>query len=215
MSKPERALAHQFNQLDQQHQADALGMWVFICTEIMFFGALFTGYTVYRFEYQPLFAAASHHVSFVLGSINTGVLLTSSLFMALAMRYAQVGDRKKLITCLLVTALLGMVFLVLKFKDYGDLYGHGLVPGLNFRPDIPVPPKTELFYYFFFFMTGLHALHVFIGVLLILGLAWLASRGRFTPLHHPAVENVGLYWHFVDVVWVFLYPLFYLMGRYQ
>ena len=213
VAKSEPLLAHQFSDRTQQVEADSLGMWVFICTEVMFFGALFTGYALYRFTYDAEFRLASHPVSFLLGSVNTGVLLTSSLFMALALHAAQRGDRRQLLGFLWVTAALGVVFLAIKLKDYSDLWDHGLVPALHFAPDLPMPPRAQLFYVFFFFMTGLHALHVLIGVVVLLGLSWLAYRGRCSPADHPTVENVGLYWHLVDVVWVFLYPLFYLMGR--
>lgn len=201
-----------YEALEQQHRAAQLGMWVLIATEVLFFGALFTTYTALRWLHAGDFALASQHVSYALGTLNTGVLLTSSLTMALAVRAAQLGKRHGQVAALLVTAGLGITFLILKFVDYASLYREGLVPGA-YHPHVAMPEAGALFYGLFFFMTGLHALHVLIGVGLMLVLALLAHRGAFSPRHHPLLENAGLYWHFVDVVWVFLYPLFYLMGR--
>ena len=155
------------------------------------------------------FAVASSETHFWLGTLNTAVLLCSSLAMALAVRAAQTDKRRQLVTLLGLTALLGAVFLVVKGVEYQE----GLVPGLRFTYTGEFAPQVALFFSFYYVMTGLHALHMLIGIAVVTTVALLARRGHFTPEHHPAVELTGLYWHFVDIVWVFLYPLIYLAGH--
>jgi cytochrome c oxidase subunit 3 len=211
------ALAHHFADLEQQHEAASLGMWIFLATELMVFGGLFTGYTAYRLSYPAEFAEASRRLNITFGGINTVVLLTSSLTMALGVYAAEVGKQRQLVVCLGLTALLGTAFLVIKgFEYYGD-YVENLVPGLAFddqewRERNVQPQRVKLFLLFYYIMTGLHAVHLIIGIGLIAIVTILAGRGRFTPAYYSPVEVSGLYWHFVDVVWIFLLPLLYLIG---
>jgi cytochrome c oxidase subunit 3 len=208
------AAAHQFDDAGQQHEAASLGMWVFLVTEVMFFGGLFTVYVVYRALFPTVFGHASNHLDVFLGTLNTAVLITSSLTMALAVRAAQVGARGGTIARWLgATAALGATFLSIKGYEYAHKYLEGMLPGPTFTYAGPDAHQTELFLSLYFTMTGVHALHMVIGLGL---LAWLvvgARRGRFGAAYHTPVELVGLYWHFVDVVWIFLFPLLYLIGR--
>jgi cytochrome c oxidase subunit III len=206
------ALAHQFDDPAQQHAASSLGMWAFLLTEIMFFGGLFVGYTVYRTAYPAGFIAGSQHLDVLLGTLNTAVLISSSLTMALSVHAAQMGHRQLLTRFLLLTMLLGLVFLGIKGYEYWHKYHESLVPGIRFTYDGPYPSQVQLFLVFYFLMTGLHALHMVIGLGLLTTLAVLAWRGVFSPAYSTPVEIIGLYWHFVDIVWIFLYPLLYLPG---
>lgn len=217
-------LAHHFETPTQQKQAASLGMWAFLATEVMFFGGLFTGFAVYRFTTPQAFAIAARQLNVVLGSVNTAVLLTSSLTVALAVRAGQTGDRRAQVRYLLLTMLLGLAFLAIKGTEYAEEYKKHLVPALNFSTEalkIPaetdelVVRRTEMFFVFYFFMTGLHALHMIIGIGVFAVIALMASRGRFTPEYHTPLEISGLYWHFVDIVWVFLYPLLYLIDLHK
>jgi cytochrome c oxidase subunit 3 len=199
--------------MGQQHTADSLGMWVFLLTEVMFFGGLFLGYTVYRSAYPQAFAEASHHLDIWLGSTNTAVLIASSLSMALAVHSAQTNERRGLIRFLLLTILLGLVFLGIKGTEYLHKFGEHLIPGANFVYSGPHAHQVQLFFSFYFGMTGLHAFHMIIGLGLLAALIWQARRGRFSADYYVPVELIGLYWHFVDIVWIFLFPLLYLLGR--
>lgn len=213
MAERATALVHQFDDLEQQREASSLGMWVFLVTEIMFFGGMFTGYTVYRHAYPEAFADASRRLAVVLGAINTAVLICSSLTMALAVRSAQVGKRRAVVTFLSLTILLGSTFLVVKGVEYAHKFHEHLVPGAAFAFEGPHRQHAELFFSFYFAMTGLHALHMVIGIGILTALVVLSLRGRFSPDDYAAVENTGLYWHFVDIVWIFLFPLLYLISR--
>ena len=204
---------HQFDDVEQQYEAASLGMWVFLLTEIMFFGGLFTGYTVYRAAYPAAFAEGSHHLDIVLGGINTAVLIGSSLTMALAVHSAQLGERQALTCFLLLTMLLGLVFLGIKGVEYAHKFEEHLVPGHAFLVEGPHAPQVQLFFGFYFGMTGMHALHMIIGLGILAVLAWQAWRRQFSPAYFTPVELAGLYWHFVDLVWIFLFPLLYLLGR--
>ncbi len=217
------ALKEQFDDLEQQHEASSLGMWVFLSTEVMFFGGLFAGYTVFRSLYYPGFVAGSHLLRVQFGATNTAVLICSSLTMALAVHAAQTGKRRALILYLLCTIALGVAFLGIKlrYEWYRD-YLEGIVPGIHFAPSrellaqwaqLHVSPRhVELFMYFYFVMTGVHALHMVVGVGILTVLVVLACRGKFGPDRFNAVEMSGLYWHFVDIIWIFLFPLLYLLG---
>ena len=211
MSEPSAPLAEQFEDMAQQSEASTLGMWTFLATEVLFFGGMFMGYIVYRHAYPQAFAEASRHAVVLYGTINTAILLTSSLTMALAVRAAQMERRKPLIGFLLLTVLLGCAFLGVKGLEYHqDLVEH-LWPGPHFTPALG--PQAQIFWFLYWAMTGLHALHVTVGVVLICVMAGLARRGRFSAYYHTPVEVTGLYWHFVDIVWIFLYPLLYLVNR--
>ena len=209
-------LAHHFDNMEQQREAGTLGMWAFLITEIMFFGGLFLSYILYRTKFPDSFAAASSHLDWKLGAFNTAVLIFSSLTMALAVYYSQVGDRRKLLGFLVLTIILGLTFLVVKAIEYHEKYVTHHVPGpfFGFKWDEPAgdPRQAEMFYYIYFAMTGVHALHMVIGIGIMLVLVLMAKRGRFTPEYHSPVEISGLYWHFVDIVWIFLFPLLYLLG---
>lgn len=210
MSEHSEALAHQFNNLTQQEEADTLGMWLFLCTEILLFGGLFLGYAVYRALYPEAWAEGSHHNDILLGSINTGVLLISSLTMALAVHAAEEEQWSVVVGFLTATLVLGALFLGIKFYEYYVHYEHHLVPGIRFNPEGGPAPNMELFMFFYFVMTGLHALHMVIGLGVVSVIAVLAWRRRLS--FHMPVEITGLYWHLVDIVWVFLFPLLYLVG---
>lgn len=213
MAETHSVLAEQFDDLEQQREASSLGMWVFLITEIMFFGGMFAAYVVYRTFHPGLFAEGSHHLDVTLGGINTAVLISSSLTMALAVYASQVGDRKMLVGFLVVTALLGLVFLGIKSVEYYHKYEDHLIPGRYFVYSGPHAREVELFLFIYFAMTGLHALHMIIGVGILTVLIVLAWRDKFSPEYHTPVEVSGLYWHFVDIVWIFLFPLLYLIGR--
>jgi cytochrome c oxidase subunit III len=205
------ALAHHFRNLPEQQEAASLGMWVFIAQEVMFFGGLFLAYTVYRGLYPQGFAQGAHHLDWKLGAFNTAVLIGSSLTMALAVHAAALGHRKKIVRYLLLTIVLGAVFLGIKVVEYHDKFVHHLVPGPGFRFDGSDARGAHVFYSLYFAMTGLHALHMVIGLPILGTLAWLARKGRYSPAYFTPVEMTGLYWHFVDIVWIFLFPLLYLI----
>ena len=192
-------------------------MWIFLATELLIFGALWTGYAAYRFNYGPAFEAASRHLSLLIGSVNTVVLLTSSLTMVLAVRSIRLGRRRATVVCLLLTALLGAVFLGIKAIEYYVDYQEKLVPRLAFDPQEwssrgISPGHVQLFLMFYYVMTGLHAVHLIVGISLLLIIALMAWLGRFSAEQYMGVELSGLYWHFVDVVWIYLFPLLYLVG---
>jgi cytochrome c oxidase subunit 3 len=207
-------LAHHFQDLEQQRAAGELGMWLFLVTEIMFFGGLFLAYFVYRGWYPAEFAAGSRTMNVMLGTVNTAVLLTSSLMMALAVHAASHADRRRLLLMLVITAALGLVFLGIKAWEYYHKYEEHLVPfaGLTFAHDRGQREGLVTYLNLYFLMTGLHAFHMVIGIVL-LAVLWVAAwRGRWMGEQTVVVHNVGLYWHFVDLVWVFLFPFFYLVA---
>jgi cytochrome c oxidase subunit III len=207
------AHAHQFDDAEQQHDAAWIGMWIFLATEVMFFGGMFLGYTTYRIAYPQGFAGASNHLDIWLGTINTAVLICSSFTMALAVRGAQLGNRRTLVLFLSLTMLLGAVFLGIKFTEYYAKFVEHLVPGNGFRYAAGAAHPAEIFFSFYFALTGMHALHMLIGLGLLTALVAKAMRGAFSAAYNTPVELVGLYWHFVDIVWIFLFPLLYLVGR--
>lgn len=206
-------LAHHFDSMEQQREAITLGMWVFLLTEIMFFGAIFLAYFVYRFLYPGMYLEMSKHLDVFLGTLNTGVLLTSSLTMALAVNAAQTGKQKRLFSMLLITLLCACGFLVIKGFEYHHKWEAGMIPGKWFTYQSIYGAKSQLFMSFYFGATGLHGLHVLIGVGLILWFMWRTKKGHFPQENYQPVEILGLYWHFVDLVWIFVFPLFYLVGR--
>ena len=213
MSDSSAIHAHQFDDAAQQHEASWLGMWVFLATEVMFFGGMFLGYTVYRSTYPDAFAGASNHLDIVLGTINTAVLICSSFTMALAVRGAQLDTRKPTIIFLILTMILGTVFLGIKFTEYYAKFEEHFVPGSAFAYPGPQAHAAEIFFSFYFAMTGMHALHMIIGLGLLTTMIVKTACGRFSSSYYTPMEIVGLYWHFVDIVWIFLFPLLYLVGR--
>ena len=207
------ALAHHFDNLEQQAEAATLGMWVFLLTEVLFFGGAFLVYTVYRHMYHDAFVVASHELDVVLGTINTAVLIGSSLTMALAVHAAQVGSKRLIQIFLILTIVLGCVFLGIKATEYLHKFHEHHVPGPGFQFEAKYFREAQIFFSLYFVMTGLHALHMVIGIVVMLVILWQASRGAFSAEYFVPVEVIGLYWHFVDIVWIFLFPLLYLIGR--
>jgi cytochrome c oxidase subunit 3 len=225
--------------MPQQREAAVLGMWVFLLTEVLFFGGLFIAYTVYRIWYYEAFALASKSIAISWGLFNTAVLIGSSLTMALAVRSAQTNQRKATVNWLFATIFLGSVFLGVKVIEYADKFEHHHVPGPNFvwasheegaaaepaaaaeaghvttmGPD-ELQRTTQIFFSLYFTMTGLHALHMIVGIVILFVIAWMAHKGKFDSEYHAPVEMTGLYWHFVDIVWIFLFPLLYLVERHN
>jgi cytochrome c oxidase subunit 3 len=205
-------LQHHFHSMDQQLEASTLGMWVFLVTEIMFFGGMFMAYIVYRIAYPDAWLAGSNHLDVTLGALNTAVLICSSLTMALAVRAAQTSNRGGQIVNLILTIVFGAVFLVVKYFEYAEKFEHHLVPGPSFDATLPMAAQQQLFFSIYFMLTGIHALHMIIGIGLMLVILVMAIRGRFSAQWYTPVEISGLYWHFVDIVWIFLFPLLYLLG---
>jgi cytochrome c oxidase subunit 3 len=208
-------LQHHFEDLGQQHEASTLGMWMFLATEILFFGGIFCAYTIYRIMYYEAFRAGAHHQNWIVGTANTAVLIGSSLTMALAVWAAQMNRRKLTVLMLTLTLILGLTFIGVKAYEYSQHIHEGLFPGTLFTyVDEEHPELTkgvELFMTFYFGMTGLHALHMVIGAGLLIWMIFRARRGDFGPEYYSPVEIMGLYWHFVDIVWIFLFPLLYLL----
>jgi cytochrome c oxidase subunit III len=205
-------LGEHYNTLEQQHTASELGMWLFLATELMLFGGLFTGYAVYRTVYSAGFAEGSRHLDLVYAGVNTVVLITSSLTMSLGVRAAQLGLRRPLVRWLVATGALGIVFLAIKALEYQKHFAESMVPGLAWTFDGPLANQVQLFFFAYFAMTGLHTVHLAVGILIVLSMAVFAARGMFVAERHTPVEMLGLYWHFVDVIWIFLVPLLYLFG---
>lgn len=216
-------LEEQYVDLEQQQETAAFGMWVFLATEVMFFGAIFLGLGAYRYLYGEAFEKGSEELNWVIGGINTIVLLVSSFMMAMAVHYAKLGRRRHQIIYLALTALLGVAFLCLKGLEYYTDYVLNLIPGWRFdpaewtarglRPD--QVPHVKLFLLIYWIMTGVHALHVTIGILAVLTMLALAYKGYFRNSYYSPVDVTGLYWHFVDIVWIFLLPMLYLQGTHR
>lgn len=207
--------------MEQQKEAGMIGMWVFLLTEVMFFGGLFLAYTIYRTIYPDGFLYGSHLLNVPLGGTNTVVLIVSSLTMAMAVYYSQKGERMKLVVFLAITLVLGLAFLVIKYFEYKSKIDTNLFPAVGwYTPatsgDHSVPLNLQLqvrvFLWIYFLMTGLHALHMIVGAGILITLIILAWKGKFTRNYNSPVEISGLYWHFVDIVWIFLFPLLYLTG---
>jgi cytochrome c oxidase subunit 3 len=206
-------VAHQFDDAHQQREAVSLGMWAFLVTEVMFFGGLITAYTVYRFKYPDAFAEGGHHLYMWIGAINTVVLLASSLTVVLASHHAEKGRRIATLKCLSATIALGALFLIFKTIEYALDFHDQIVPGLNFRTDWNAPiGHLQLFYYLYFVMTGVHAAHMIAGLVVFTVYTIRLWKSKTTAPFANAIEMTGLYWHFVDIVWIFLFPLFYLVA---
>jgi cytochrome c oxidase subunit 3 len=236
-------LRHHFADVEQQRNAASLGMWWFLGTEIMFFGGMFCGYLVYRRIYFPEFAVASKSLDLFVGTFNTIVLICSSLTVAQSVRAAQLGNRKLQVRMLLLTLLFGLSFLGIKTYEWGQKYkehhiptfdynviggegdlvkGHEHLLGIDKLQNDPVKLRerqaeiqrhTKIFYSLYFALTGMHAIHMIVGVGIFIVITWMAYKGRFTPEYHTPLEIAGLYWHFVDIVWIYLFPLLYLIDR--
>ena len=245
IESPHSLVQHQFEDRYQQKEASTLGMWTFLATEVLFFGALFVSYTIYRHQYPEAFRYGSLDLKWYMGGVNTAVLLLSSFFMAMAVHAAARGDNAKIIRYLVLTIVVGSVFLAIKGMEYYIEYRELLVPGMNFSQSPPAedqlgtvvggfdkfdkwfnskvsrperkleqrPQNEQLFMLFYFIMTAIHATHMIIGICVMLVLIWLAKRKTFSAAYHNPVECFGLYWHFVDIVWVFLFPTLYLLRQ--
>jgi cytochrome c oxidase subunit 3 len=240
-ARPE--LRHHFADEEQQRNAASLGMWWFLGTEIMFFGGMFCGYLVYRRVYFPEFAVASRSLDLVVGTLNTAVLICSSLTVAMSVRAAQLGKRKLQVQLLLATMFFGLVFLSVKGYEWKNKYEEHHIPtfdynavsgegdltkgqesllGLDKLANDPVKlqerraeiqQRSKIFFSLYFALTGMHAIHMVVGVGLFAVITFMAWKGKFTPEYHTPLEIAGLYWHFVDIVWIYLFPLLYLIDR--
>ena len=227
-------LRHHFENVEQQADAAGFAMWLFLLTEVMFFGGLFTAYLIYRNWYYPAFVAASHQLSIPLGGFNTLLLITSSFTMAMGVWCAEMRKKSGLVLCLVLTFILGLGFLGVKTVEYKEKIEMNHVPGFHFSldsfthpdPNNPATAKdqplatdmarhTEIYFSLYFAMTGMHALHMVIGIAILGFMIFRAQAGAYTEGHVTFVENFGLYWHFVDIVWIFLFPLLYLISRHS
>ncbi|HUO17005.1 MAG TPA: cytochrome c oxidase subunit 3 [Verrucomicrobiae bacterium] len=211
----ELAVREQFQNPVQQRETSMVGMWVFLITEVMLFGGLFTGFAVYRMEYPLGFDLGSAQMDFKMGAINTAVLICSSFAMALAVNSAERGRKLRLAGFLVLTIVLGLLFLGIKFDEYYLHFLDHKAPGINFYQSGPQASSIEMFYVFYYIMTGLHALHMFVGIGLLSVLLLRTGLGSFSAEYHTPVEITGLYWHFVDTVWVFLFAIFYIPGAHM
>ena len=210
---PSRLQSHFANEL-QQYETATFGMWVFLVTEIMFFGGLFTAYLMYRVTFPDAFVHASHHLNIYLGTFNTVVLIGSSLTMAMAVHSARMSKSKAVAFWIGMTMILGSIFLGVKAYEYTHKWHEGLFPA-NFFYAAPDAAQQRIFFSLYFAMTGLHATHMVIGMVIMTVIAAQALRGAYTSRWYTPVEIIGLYWHFVDLVWIFLFPLLYLIGRHS
>lgn len=209
-----QGLVHHFDDMGQQKEAATLGMWGFLITEILFFGGLITSYIVLRGLYPNVFLYGSHHLDWKLGGLNTLVLLCSSLTMAFAVHASSEGKRDASFRYLILTILFGTVFLGIKYIEYKAKVDHHLIPGsasFTFDPTHVDPGHAQIFFFMYFAMTGVHALHMIVGIGLVAWIARNVRKGTYTTEYYSPVEITGLYWHFVDIVWIFLYPLLYLV----
>lgn len=206
-------VAEQFDGASQQKDASTLGMWAFIATEVLFFGVLFAGYTVCRVNFPAAFAAASRHTDITLGTIETAILLVSSFLAALAVRSIQLGEQRTAAMLLGSTALLGVSFLVLHGFEYHAEYDEGLIPGIRYTQSGPQAAPMQLFFCLYYLITGFHSLHVLIGVIVLTWMTRRVMRRDFSPGYFTPVELSVFYWHLVDIVWIFVFPAIYLIGR--
>jgi cytochrome c oxidase subunit 3 len=213
MADAHLALQEQFEEMPQQKEAATLGMWAFLATEVLFFGGMFMSYITYRISYPHAFAEASHYTIVLFGTVNTAILLTSSFTMALAVHAARENNIKLLFRFLMITVAFALAFLAIKGLEYSEDLKEHLWPGPHFKPGLP--PQAQIFWVLYWIMTGVHALHVTVGIGLLSTMAWMTSRRKFSDAYYTPVEMSGLYWHFVDIIWIFLYPLLYLIQRYS
>lgn len=214
--------AHHYESAEHEYQSSKQGVWLFLCTEILMFGGLFVGYAIFHHIYPELFIVGSKFTDWKMGATNTVVLLFSSLTMALGIYYTQKGDRSKALTSLAITVLCGVIFMVIKYFEYSHKIHLGLLPGAWFTGnpaelaaytgDLPIPSNLPLYFSFYYMMTGIHGIHVLIGMSLILWVMKRMAAGEFGPNHYTAVEGAGLFWHLIDLVWIYLFPLLYLVN---
>ena len=205
-------LAHHFKSLEQQFDAAKLGIWLFLCTEILMFGGLFVGYLIFHGLYPEMFAEGATHLDWKLGAVNTVVLLGSSFTMAIGIHYAQTNQRQKSMIALGITVLCGLIFMVIKYFEYSHKIHLGLEPGKFFTFTDASSSNLALYFSFYFMMTGLHGSHVLVGMGLIIWVMIRTAKGEFSSEFYTPVEGVGLFWHLVDLIWIYLFPLLYLVG---
>lgn len=204
-------LYHHFVDSEQQFSAAKMGMWIFLGTEILMFGGLFAAYIIYRVWYPELFTMASHELNTIWGGVNTVVLIGSSLTVAMAIKSAQLNQKKNIAINLGITIALACVFMVIKYFEYTHKFELGIFPGKFYAYDGIAHPKANIFFSLYYLMTGLHGIHVTIGIGLMSWLLWRSLEGDFGSEYYTPVEITGLYWHLVDIIWIFLFPLFYLI----
>jgi cytochrome c oxidase subunit 3 len=211
--------AHHFESAEAEYQASKFGTWTFLLTEILMFGGLFVGYVLYHERFPEMFHAGSKFLNWKLGAFNTVVLLLSSFTMALSIYYAQMNDKKKVLLNLYITLICGGIFMVVKYFEYTHKFHLGLYPGKSFHPHSPEVqaiadqfPNLPMYFSFYFCMSGLHGSHVLVGMGLIIWLIIRAHKGEFNSSYYTPVECVGLFWHLVDLIWIYLFPLLYLIG---
>lgn len=206
------AHSHHFDSMEQEHESGKQGVWLFMATEIMMFGGLFVGYFIYRMKYPEAWVEGGSLLSWKLGALNTLVLLFSSFTMAQAVTETMKGENKKALNLVMITTLCACAFMVVKYFEYSGKIHHGLFPGLDiWDPSAVQNEGTRLFLLFYFLMTGLHGFHILVGVGLMFWLMKRLKNDEFSPKYYTAVEGVGLYWHIVDIIWIYLFPLMYLI----
>jgi cytochrome c oxidase subunit 3 len=205
-------LQHHFRDMAQQFDAAKIGMWLFLVTEVLLFGGLFVGYGIMHARHPEAFMAAHHHLDKTLGALNTVVLLISSFTMVLSVWAAQTSRKKLLVIFLLLTLACAGTFMVVKYFEYSHKFHEGLLPGKYYSHKGDTVPGQFLFFSFYFMMTGLHGIHVLLGMVAIAWLAWRALKGHFSAEYYSPVEITGLYWHLVDLIWIYLFPLMYLIS---
>lgn len=204
-------LQHHFATFEQQFDASKIGMWLFLATEVLLFGGLFVGFALQQAAHPAAFVEAHHHLDKSLGALNTVVLLFSSFTMVMAVHAASTNQRKKLIVNLIITLACAGAFLVVKYFEYAHKFHDGLLPGLFYKGAVD-PPNQFIFFSFYFMMTGLHGLHIVGGMIAISWVLWRSLRGDFDSTYYAPVDLVGLYWHLVDLIWIYLFPLLYLIS---
>lgn len=204
--------AHHFNSVEEEFSAAKQGMWLFLVTEVLMIGALFVAYGIFRGLYPEMFHEAAKMLNVKMGATNTVVLITSSVTMLLGVTSTQKGNKKAAMGYIIATFLLACCFLVVKYFEYSAKFEHGLLPGGFFTNHHLTHPKSPLFFSLYFIMTGIHGFHVLVGMGLMVWLLKRTANDEFNPQYYTAVELVGFYWHFVDLVWIYLFPLLYLVG---
>jgi cytochrome c oxidase subunit 3 len=204
-------LAHHFSSLERQVDASRLGMWLFLCTEVLLFAGLFVGYSVYRYSFPIAFAASARTSEIWAGTLNTIVLITSSLTVALAIHFVRTGRQRAAVVCLLITLAFALAFLGIKAIEYTSHFHEHQLPGRYYRFERVALPGASMYWALYFLMTGLHGLHVLIGMTVLSVICWRTAHGYYGPHYYVGIELAGLYWHLVDLIWIFLYPLLYLI----
>ena len=204
-------VAHHFMDAEQQFDSAKMGMWIFLVTELLFFGGLFAAYIIFRAWYPDLYIQAATQLNWFWGAVNTIVLIGSSLTVAMAIRSAQLNQTKGIVINLLITVVLAFVFMVIKYFEYTHKFHLGIFPGEYYTFEGIDHPKASVFFSIYYMMTGLHGIHVVIGIGLMIWLIIKANKGAFSSAYYTPVEIVGLYWHLVDIIWIFLFPLLYLI----